>query len=327
MDAKRYVVIAGSGRSGTNFLLQIFDQNRQTHCRNEPEDCAGSAMSKLLRGLVASPELDSELERQWDAAVAQAAQSFGLRDHPIPVDKDQFSRLAKRIGLARLARSKRARRILNRARPSPLPEEWPIPSWIMDSRINGQSLPVLKILGRPGWITWMLRNRPEAHVVHIVRHAGGYLNSIATRVWSIAEPDRVAHSNRQRLVKIAAQDPTWGALFGDVSSISPVDAELWYWRYLNETIHRAGEGKPQYRLVVYEELVDDPVKVSRAIFRWCGLEWDAAIERRVQSMSVWSRSIAAAWRDRLDAAQVVLAERFVCESAMRGWWGATERNC
>ena len=44
MNPRRYVLIAGQGRSGTNWLLQILDLSSQTHCRNEPNDCIGSAL-------------------------------------------------------------------------------------------------------------------------------------------------------------------------------------------------------------------------------------------------------------------------------------------
>ena len=102
MNPRRYVLIAGHGRSGTNWLLEILDQSRQTHCRNEPNECPGSAFFEVPTGRIHRPELDAELEAVWDQAVARTSTSFGMRDQSIPVDKDHFSRVAQRMGLVRL---------------------------------------------------------------------------------------------------------------------------------------------------------------------------------------------------------------------------------
>lgn len=324
MNANRYVLIAGTGRSGTNWLLEILDQSRQTHCRNEPNGCAGSAFSRLPHGLVESPALAEELERAWDDSVARTARSFGVRDHAIPVPKVHFSRMAQRLGLARLARAKRPRRALGRVLPSPLAEEWPIPPWVMSRRPEGPTLPVLKVLGRTGWMTWALRNRPEAHVIHIVRHPGGFLNSMMKRVWSRTSIEDVARSNRE-LLQVVATDPAWAARFGDLDAISPLEAEIWFWRYATETLHRAGAGNPRYQLIIYEDLAANPVEVSRAVYRGCGLDWDEAIEGRIRQMSNQSRAIARAWRDRLNPDQVAHVERILGGSPVCDWWGGTER--
>src|SRR4051812_20363205 len=100
---ERYVLIAGQGRSGTNWLLEIFDRSPRTHCRNEPNECAGSALSELASGWTFDPELGAELEPVWDEAIARTAASFGDRDHAIPVPKDHFSGPAQRMGLVRIA--------------------------------------------------------------------------------------------------------------------------------------------------------------------------------------------------------------------------------
>ena len=80
MSPKRYVLITGQGRSGTNWLLEILDQSRQTHCRNEPNGCAGSALSALPLGQMSCPEQEAKLESAWDAAIIRASsRSFGDR--------------------------------------------------------------------------------------------------------------------------------------------------------------------------------------------------------------------------------------------------------
>jgi hypothetical protein len=326
MNPPRYVLIAGQGRSGTNWLLEIFDHSRQTHCRNEPNECDGSALAALPPGWVARPDLDVSLESAWDQAIARTAASFGIRDQAITVSKDHFSRMAQRLGLVRLARGKKPRRVLGPLLPSLRREEWPIPSWLINHRLHGRALPVHKLNMVPGWMVWVLRNRPEAQVVQIVRHPGGFLNSLMNRLWSRSDMGEVERANRELLVQIAACDPDWGDRFGDLAALSTVETELWYWRYAAEMIHRAGAGNPRYRLVKYEELTRDPVETSRSLYRSCGLDWDDAVERAIRRSSQESPAIASAWGGKLGAAEREAVERILDGSLMRDWWRQEDRG-
>jgi len=323
MNPKRYVLITGQGRSGTNWLLEILDQSRQTHCRNEPEGCAGSALSALPLGRVSCPELEAKLASMWDAAIIRTSQSFGERDHQISVYKDHLSRPLHRLGLVRIVSGPRFRRVLGLVIPSLLQGERPIPSWLENKRQQDRSLPILKV-SMVGWIVWALRNRPEARVLHIVRHPGGYLNSLINRWWSTADMGRVERDNRDRLAQVAASDPVWGDRFGDLGALSAVEAELWYWRYCTETIYQAGEGNPRYQLIKYEELTRNPVETSRSIYRSCDLDWDDAVERAIRRSSTDSQAIASMWRDKLSAEQIAMVEWVLHDSLMRNWWSGTD---
>ena len=324
MNPKRYILLTGQGRSGTNRLLEVLDQSRQTHCRNEPNECAGSALSALPPGLVSCPELEAKLESVWDTAIIRTSQSFGERDHRILVYKDYFSQPLQRMGLVRMVRGLRFRRVLGLVMPSLLQTEWPIPSWLENKRQQHRSLPILKINMVPGWIVWVLRNRPEAHVLHIVRHPGGYLNSLINRWWSTADMGRVERENRERLAQVAAADPIWANWFGDLGALSPVETELWYWRYCSETIHQTGEGNPRYQLIKYEELACNPVETSRSIYRGCDLDWDDAVERDIRQSSRDSQAIVWTWRGKLSAEQIAMVEWVLHDSLMRDWWSGTD---
>ncbi len=365
-----YALIAGQGRSGTNWLLDILNQSPKTHCRNEPNECAGSALSELTSGAVPSPELEAELESKWDEAIVRTSQSFGKYDHPTKVHKDHFSGPLQRMGLARVARSKRLQGVLDRVMPSLVQEEWSIPSWLVGKWQKDRSLPILKVNMSPGWVVWALRNRPEARILHIVRHPGGFLSAYIKRFldgdadfygdkfnprgfvgshvkrWVdrasgsfVGNVDRegssahrqrrrfnvdlesVERDNRNRLSRIAAHDLFWADRFGDLSEMSLVESELWYWRYCKrKTIHRAGTGNPHYQLVNYEELVRNPLEVSRSIYQNCGLDWDDTIEHAIRQLSSQSKSLASAWRDKLSAEQIEIIERVLGGSVMKDWW-------
>jgi hypothetical protein len=325
VNLKRYVLIAGQGRSGTNWLLEILDRSPRTYCRNEPNECIGSALDALPEGGVAFPELESKLGSMWDTAITRASNSFSDRDLRINVYKDYFSRPLQRMGLVRVVGGPRCRNVLGSVIPSFRRTEWPIPSWLQDKRQQEPALPILKLNMVPGWIVWALRHRPEAQVLHIVRHPGGYLNSLISRWWSsVPDMKAVEQINRERLIQVAAADRTWGERFGDVSALSPVETELWYWRYACETIHQFGEGNPRYQLVKYEELACNPVETSRAIYQRFGLDWDDAIEQAIRQSSLDARASVSAWRSKLNAEQIATVDWVLRDSSMRDLWSGTE---
>jgi hypothetical protein len=181
MKPQRYVLIAGQGRSGTNWLLDILNQSRQTHCRNEPNACAGSALNELPKGEVPRPELESTLASMWDGAIARTSRSFGERDHLIRAYKEHFSRPLQRLGMVRLVTGRRFRSVVGRVVPAYRKGEWPVPRWLGSRRRNERMVPVFKLELAPGWIIWALRNRPEAQVLHLLRHPGGFLHSYMKR--------------------------------------------------------------------------------------------------------------------------------------------------
>ena len=161
MRPQGYVLIAGQGRSGTNWILEILNLSRQTHCRNEPNECSGSAFSELPPGSFCYPALNATLECKWDDAVKQTSASFGIRDHPVAVSKDYFSPAAERLGLIRIARAKKLRKLAASAFPVHRREEWPIPSWALKNGESNSSLPIHKLNMVPGWIVWRFRTAPK----------------------------------------------------------------------------------------------------------------------------------------------------------------------
>jgi hypothetical protein len=69
----------------------------------------------------------------------------------------------------------------------------------------------------------------------------------------------VRRKNRERLDAIRRLQPEWGLRFLDLDRLSLLESELWFWCYATETLHRAGEGKPHYRLNGFEELAGRPL--------------------------------------------------------------------
>lgn len=317
--ADRLIVIAGRGRSGSNFLLHLLNHAANTFCRNEPNMLDDTALSNLPdKGRVVQDYSDAFAE-QWDAAMAATARSLTGFDAFPPVPKVWMGGgMAARF--YKLSRFAGARRKLKWVYPAIGKTEWHIPDALIDTDTLDRVPIILKLNQAPAWTVWLLQNRPQTRIIHNVRHPGGFLNSWHNRWLDANDPDGVLALNRQRLRDACANDTTWAARFGDIDAMDVQATEMWYWRYSNETIHDAGMGKDHYRLTLYERTTEDPMTVMRDLYAFCGLEWTDAVERGVTENTGESKQIAGKWRETLNADQIALIERVLDGSPMATWW-------
>ncbi len=320
-----YALLIGQGRSGTNFLLSLLDQSAATHCRNEPDQLDSSAFAGLseFRYFV---DDEARLRVLFEPAVRRAAACIGPRDHMADVEKDWLRRGRRRAGYFFLRQRYRAvERLIHRRKPMD-GKELPFPGWMVQSAKLAQSFHVFKLNAAAGLGAWALGARPEARVLHIVRHPGGFAKSWLKR-WVRGEggmdrgkgnADRL--SDEERLREVARREPRWAGLFGDLEVMGRAEGELWWWRYLNEALHAAGRAHPRYTRVLYEDLARDPETLSRGVYGACGLEWNEVIAARVRSIASGAEKIARAWKDELEPDLVALVEKVLHGSAMEHWW-------
>lgn len=315
-----YALVSGHGRSGTNWLLELFDLSPRTFCRNEPAGIETSPLKKLEWDRFIRRADQTALEEGWDDAVSWTCSHMGERDRVITMPKDHMHAWSRSLGLYRIARGPRYRRALGHLIPSLRGAEWPAPAWVFDRARLAQALPVLKLVSSPGWSDWVLRRRPTIGLFHIVRHPGGYLHSWTTRYRSKHDEETIHRLNRARLEDIAAEEPEWGARFGSIDAMGTEESELWFWCYATETIEAAGRGRPAYDRIIYEDLTSDPVPIVRRCYEKCRLAWSRAIERAVLDASRTSQTIAGAWRESLDEGQIELVSRILDQSSLRECW-------
>jgi hypothetical protein len=136
--------------------------------------------------------------------------------------------------------------------------------------------------------------------------------------------DSLPPLDEDRLREVARLDSYWARLLGDVDAMSRAEGELWWWRYVNDTLFEAGQGCPAYHRTLYEDLARDPVAVTRGAYAFARIEWDADTEARVRSIASGAERIARAWKDELEPALVELVEKVLETSPMATWWSETE---
>ena len=172
-----YVILTGAGKSGSKRALKLFDLSPQTHCRCEPNELVGSPFAALPESQVLRPGIDSAMDAGWDQAVQAAAQRIGNRDHLPSPPKHHLWPWARRLQLYRLIKHGKLRRPLGAVTPALRGSEWLLPRWLGDRAALARATPVLKVSLAPGWMPWVLRHRPEARIVNVVRHPAGFLHS------------------------------------------------------------------------------------------------------------------------------------------------------
>ena len=317
-SAVNYALVAGHGRSGTDWLLELLDRAATTHCRNEPNEISGNAFEALPSPFVALADPDA-VAPLWSSAVAEAAAQMGERDRAPIVSKSHLASWVKGFGLVKKLSSPRARRRWALIRPAWRRAEWPMPG------LRGVPLTILKCNQVPGWARFVLEHDAgRGRVVQIVRHPGGFLSS--WRQHYLAEDDaaEVRRANVARLKQVARVDPAFAAVMGDPASHDLDESELWYWRYSVELIEAAGQAsipaQNAYHRILFEELALDPLEGTRELYGWLGLDWMPDIEESVVALSKGSLTIARRAIEGLSAAERDTIDRVLSGSVMEHWW-------
>jgi hypothetical protein len=328
VESRGYAVITGNGRSGTNWLETMLHASPWTHCRSEPYGIPTSPFNRIPQ-VWKTGKTTPDMERHWDEIVTWSKGRIGHGDHPFASPKRYVHPLAQKSGVARLIGHSKSRRVLAFVQPSLWQGEWRIPWWIGNQRRLELAYPVFKINLDHRMVTWVLRRRPQARILHIVRHPCGRLNSWLSRYVASRNIDDILADRKDRLRKIGEAEPDWRAKFGDVEAMSPVECETWFWRYLNESVYAAGHGHAGYLRLVYEELVEAPLANARRAYAHCGLPWDAHVEAIVAGgldrsirgkHSPSQSSIARAWQTKLLPEHIRTVESIVHDSPIMAWW-------
>ena len=316
----KYAIIIGQGRSGTNWLNELLDLSDSTYCRNEPHELIDSPVSILskYRELIST---DSEyMETHWDDLMEKIGSRMGEIDFVIKVKKNYFRQYVQSFGFYRMFHGPKARYYLRSIFSSLKGDEWPIPSFILNLKKWNNCLKVFKFVQAPGWAGFLLKNRPDIPVLHIVRHPGGFLNSWSQRYLSLKDKQKTLDDCRERIKRLVAHSESWKKRIGDVDRLDLDTLELWYWCYANRELFELGQKKPNYILISYEELATEPVKVMKKIYSSLGLDFTPEIESKINSQSVQSVDIAYSWEKKMSEVQKELSLTFVRESGLSHLW-------
>jgi hypothetical protein len=333
MADKDPIFIFGYGRSGTNWLLNLMDLHRDTHCRNEPNELRLAPLGELPHENAAFAP-PPEFGARWDEAVHWAATHFGERDRIPQSKKSYLYELPFELGLWRPFEHRKLLKALSVLRPSLRLPEWPLPPWLGRRDALDRARPILKLVTMHRWAAWVLEHRPTSKVVHIVRYPAGVHQSWSKRYLALNDAAEVLRANIERLRAIGQHHPDWRERFGDLSTISVDEAEMWFWRYSTEDLYNAGQGKDNYLVTVHETMVSNPVEELKRIYDFCGLSFGDEIERRIDPNAnhpnlqdtPWHKRVPAdskavhRWRETISDGDRAMVEAILRGTILEHWW-------
>lgn len=328
MTLPQYILLAGHGGSGTKRACGILDLSAQTHCRQVPYRIGGSVFQRLFNDGGARwgrpGESSPLMEELWDDAVQQSRSRFSRMDWMPPPPKSHLYQLPRHLQLWRLVKNNNVRAIFSRLQPALRGEEWMMPRWLGDRKTLERAVVVLKLNKVPGWVAWVLSQRPDVAVIHVVRHPGAYLNAWKGRWLSISNGNDLAKENRRRLRQISAVDPEWVDRFPDLGRCSAEQGELWFWRYCCHRIHQVGESCSRYLLFKDEDVINDPLAAARRIYDATGLAFTEDIEQRISAKTGEWRAHTAPWTQLLGPEDTALVREVLQGSPMQDWWSSEQ---
>jgi hypothetical protein len=282
----------------------------------------GTPFNQLPDAVAFGPEDARLMDSHWDEAVEWARRHVSAQDVIPPPPKEHLRPLGRYV--AGMLGNMRVRQVGGKAFSIFRRREWEIPGWLGSAEALRQAKLMLRMGKVPAWTAWALRNRPDATVVHIVRHPAAYLHAWRGRWAGSRDLDQVASANRQRLMNVARIHPRWAERIGDVTHIPALEAELWFWRYATETIHDAGTESGRYELVKDEAMVIDPIGTSRRLYFACGLPWEEGLERYLAHKAEHWKRHTVRHSELLDEEMEKAIARVMAGSPMERWWDGLE---
>jgi hypothetical protein len=125
---------------------------------------------------------------------------------------------------------------------------------------------------------------PDARAIYLLRHPCGYVASVlrgeATRRFGDSAPS----ADDLWLLKLLLATDTGkqhGATVDDLASLAPEERLAWRWVLIQENALAGVAGKDRVLVVRYEDVCVDPIGMTRRMFGFAGLDWQAQTERFV----------------------------------------------
>ncbi|WP_308917701.1 sulfotransferase [Jannaschia sp. LMIT008] len=310
------VLISGNGRSGSNRLLDMFDESDRTVCRSEV-NAIGAGDFVGIGGTLFADDAPPDLSDRLRRAIARARRRRSERDHFDKLGK-AFFRPAARAAVPLMARS-RARRLAVRAGVMRDAAEWTLPPATFDRAALDAATLVLKINAAPVWARALLCDHPGARVVHNIREPRGYLASWYNRFLKGGAQTADFRSNFADVPRILSHFGRPAAAADDLREPTlpnMVEVEVWRWRHINELHQTLPGGPDRVCRIGYGTIDADPRAAARMLYGFAGLPLGPATEEAIAGMR--NTLFAKKHADALDPAIVDAAlRRVLSDSPLR----------
>lgn len=271
------IFLLGSPRSGTSWLGNILNSHDSTLLRHEPDTIIRGDYPNI------SDQIYLEEARHHIELLTRVRNLKAVGSRPIfPKAYLSNSAWMARKGMIYAAK------VLTHV--SSLAERLQIPD-LVDLEDVRVVLKSVSALGRSGSFGAAY---PGSRFILILRHPCGHVDSIVRGSNRGLMPEKIPLAFLETNI---AKD--YGLSIEMVQSMKPAAQAAWRWSILNE---QALKALPNAKIILYEDLCQSPIEVSKALFEFLDLEWCEQTEAFIEESTSQEGSYFETYRDPLVAA-------------------------
>jgi len=315
--ASNLIFILGAQRSGTTWLGKIFDSHPGILYRHEPDEV-----------VAAPPDLT---DRALPGVLNAWINHRGLRSAAkMPVFRKDWE-----TGLSHRARLTIAYLITAAAHLPALGSfaaRLPVPDFMCNGQKPGPRAAIKSIRWCDG-VGRLARLYPDSRTLLIVRHPCGQVESVMRgasqgRFAAGGDEGGMPYHEEQAMACARRRGVTPSAF----RALPDAAKYAWAWVAFNEIAFEALDGRPNARIVLYEDLCKQPDTLSRELFAFAGLPWCEQSSAFVTTSShhegeaayyaVYRNAIAAAenWRKRMKPEDQAAVLAVAAQSPLARLW-------
>lgn len=274
------ILVFGMPRSGTTWVGKLFDSHPDTLYRHEP-DSVHKLPLPAFPELADAPRYRGELEH-FVASLPRMRSPEIVGKQPL-FRKHYQSVAGLHAYRASVLLAKTASRVQRH-----------FPCIVRPTASNGRRARVVwKSIESPGRLGVCMLALPEARAIHLMRHPCGYIASVlrgeaaghfADRSSSAADPWVLRRLLATEAGKHCPLDPD------TVAKLAPEERLAWTWVLTQEAILADVDTCRRVLSVRYEDVCVDPVALTRRMFDFAGLDWQAQTEIFIQASTQGHKS-------------------------------------
>ena len=280
---KRLICVVGMPRSGTTWVGKIFDSHPSTIYRHEP-DSGGR-----LKDIPHAPNIENanRYAATINNFVASLLTSRSARvASKTPVfPKLYYTPFQHMLKCGSVATSALAARLFGDFRV----HEFINSTALTESPVVWKSIESVTRLGV------LARALPEATFIHLVRHPCGFVAS-NLRGKTLKPSDFAGRKDGAedfsllQLLLNTDVGRSSGISLSDLHNMSAVERQAWRWYVSTEKALRDTEGLPNCLTVLYEDVCRNPMEMTRRMFAFSNLNWNAQTEGFIETSTSREKS-------------------------------------